>query len=166
MNELAPSLQFPAADAAVRERRPHARPLLAHEFDWTEERVDTLKRMWDAGKSQAEIADAIGCPSRSAIGGKIHRLGISRQVERKPKPPRPERQRGRPARTYLPQCDAEPFESRAVLPEGRLTFAELTNAVCHFPVGAPPYLFCGEPAVAASSYCASCRAIASLPRGG
>jgi hypothetical protein len=44
---------------------------------WTDERVATLKAMWDRGCSQAAIAKELGC-SRGAVGGKCIRLGLLR----------------------------------------------------------------------------------------
>ena len=42
---------------------------------WTEGRIKKLKFMWRAGKSGSKIADALGI-TRSAVLGKLHRLGL------------------------------------------------------------------------------------------
>jgi GcrA cell cycle regulator len=44
---------------------------------WTEERVCELKTMWAEGKSASKIAKALGCFTRNAVIGKIHRLGLA-----------------------------------------------------------------------------------------
>lgn len=162
---MVPNLQFPAADDAAR-RGQGVRPLLPHEFDWTVERVETLTRMWEEGHSQAQIAEALGLVSRSAIGGKIYRLGLARHEARRahPRRDRAPRQRGRRARTYHHAIEADASVSTVALPEGRLYFEDLTPSVCHFPVGAPPYLFCGAE-TQVQPYCRSCAAIARAPRG-
>src|ERR1051325_11365005 len=44
---------------------------------WTSERVETLKKLFDAGLSCSQIAGEIGT-TRNAVIGKMHRLGLSR----------------------------------------------------------------------------------------
>ncbi len=43
---------------------------------WTEQTVETLKKLALEGRSAAWIAEAIGAPSRSAVIGKANRIGI------------------------------------------------------------------------------------------
>jgi GcrA cell cycle regulator len=43
---------------------------------WTEERIDTLKKMWDSGMTATQIAEELGGVSRNAVIGKAHRLGL------------------------------------------------------------------------------------------
>lgn len=47
-------------------------------FDWTDEATAGLRRLHAAGYSASQIAMEIGCPSRNAVIGKIHRLGVKR----------------------------------------------------------------------------------------
>ena len=44
---------------------------------WTDERVETLKRMWGEGASASTIAKELGGVTRNAVIGKVHRLGLS-----------------------------------------------------------------------------------------
>jgi GcrA cell cycle regulator len=44
---------------------------------WTDERVETLKRMWTEGQSASQIAKELGGVTRNAVIGKVHRLGLS-----------------------------------------------------------------------------------------
>jgi GcrA cell cycle regulator len=43
---------------------------------WSDERVETLKRLWRDGLSASEISERMGAASRSAIIGKVHRLKL------------------------------------------------------------------------------------------
>jgi GcrA cell cycle regulator len=58
---------------------------------WTEERIDTLKKMWDSGLTATQIAEELGGVSRNAVIGKAHRLGLqSRPSPVKPNEPKAE----------------------------------------------------------------------------
>ena len=46
-------------------------------MEWTEARVDQLKRLWDEGLSASQIASRLGDVTRNAVIGKAHRLGLS-----------------------------------------------------------------------------------------
>ncbi len=61
-------------------------------MSWTDERVETLKRMWAEGQSASAIAKELGGVTRNAVIGKVHRLGLSnRNDEPEPVPaPAPE----------------------------------------------------------------------------
>lgn len=61
-------------------------------MSWTDERVETLKRMWSEGQSASAIAKELGGVTRNAVIGKVHRLGLSnRNEEPEPAPaPAPE----------------------------------------------------------------------------
>ena len=45
-------------------------------MSWTDERIETLKTMWEAGQTASQIAEALGEVSRNAVIGKAHRLGL------------------------------------------------------------------------------------------
>ncbi|WP_218625173.1 GcrA family cell cycle regulator, partial [Sphingomonas sp. dw_22] len=45
-------------------------------MSWTDERIDTLKKMWDSGLTATQIAEELGGVSRNAVIGKAHRLGL------------------------------------------------------------------------------------------
>jgi len=46
-------------------------------MSWTEDRVETLKKMWADGQSASQIAKELGGVTRNAVIGKVHRLGLS-----------------------------------------------------------------------------------------
>jgi GcrA cell cycle regulator len=55
---------------------------------WTDERIDTLRKMWEAGQTASQIAEELGGVSRNAVIGKAHRLGLqSRPSPVKPNEP-------------------------------------------------------------------------------
>jgi len=99
-------------------------------MSWTDERVETLKKMWGEGQSASQIAKELGGVTRNAVIGKVHRLGLSNRagagapapaatpepkpkpVEVKAKPPAP---RTEPAREIKPD---EP-ETRVTVPHVR-----------------------------------------------
>ena len=49
-------------------------------MSWTDERVETLKKMWSDGQSASQIAKELGGVTRNAVIGKVHRLGLSNRV--------------------------------------------------------------------------------------
>ncbi|MBL4916124.1 GcrA family cell cycle regulator [Szabonella alba] len=49
-------------------------------MSWTDERVETLKKMWTEGQSASQIAKELGGVTRNAVIGKVHRLGLSNRV--------------------------------------------------------------------------------------
>ena len=65
-------------------------------MSWTDERVETLKRMWNEGQSASQIAKELGGVTRNAVIGKVHRLGLSNRVGGK------DRKRKRPPRAVAP----------------------------------------------------------------
>ncbi len=46
-------------------------------MSWTDDRVETLKKMWADGQSASQIAKELGGVTRNAVIGKVHRLGLS-----------------------------------------------------------------------------------------
>tara|TARA_R110002094_G_scaffold195891_1_gene168807 strand:+ start:269 stop:883 length:615 start_codon:yes stop_codon:yes gene_type:complete len=49
-------------------------------MSWTDERVETLKKMWSDGQSASQIAKELGGVTRNAVIGKVHRLGLSNRA--------------------------------------------------------------------------------------
>ena len=54
-------------------------------MSWTDDRIDQLKTMWEAGQTASQIAEALGGVSRNAVIGKAHRL----ELQARPSPVRP-----------------------------------------------------------------------------
>lgn len=148
-------------------------------MNWTEERVERLKKLWAEGLSASQIAADLGGVTRNAVIGKVHRLGLSgRAKPARTSAPRPRKQRPvRPMRsepTYasygnaalkvemMPVADVEPevvplvIETLEVPPEERKTILELTEYTCKWPVGDPStedFYFCGRKSSIGLPYC-------------
>src|ERR1700726_4879491 len=66
-------------------------------MSWTEERVETLKKLWADGLSASQIATELGGITRNAVIGKVHRLGLSgRAKSPSSSTPRPRKARAPP----------------------------------------------------------------------
>jgi len=46
-------------------------------MSWTDERVETLQKLWAEGLSASQIAAQLGGVSRNAVIGKVHRMKLS-----------------------------------------------------------------------------------------
>ncbi len=73
-------------------------------MSWTDERVETLKKMWSEGQSASQIAKELGGVTRNAVIGKVHRLGLSNRAgsaapapEKKPAKAAPKKAATKPA---------------------------------------------------------------------
>lgn len=78
-------------------------------MQWTDERVEKLKRLWAEGLSASQIAAQLGGVSRNAVIGKVHRLNLpgrakaggsssaARPAKRPAQTPRPPAFQNRPA---------------------------------------------------------------------
>ncbi|MBJ3776854.1 GcrA family cell cycle regulator [Acuticoccus mangrovi] len=145
-------------------------------MSWTDDRIETLRKLWADGLSASQIATALGGVSRNAVIGKIHRLGLSGRVK-SPKARTPAKRA-----PVAPQRPAQPAPARVmavgatavkvverelpapvVLPEaeivslhGGVTLLELTHSCCRWPIGDPSdanFRFCGARTAAGEVYC-------------
>jgi GcrA cell cycle regulator len=82
------------------------------EMSWTDERVETLKRMWNEGQSASQIAKELGGVTRNAVIGKVHRLGLSNRVGPAPGPaPAPGKPGAPPVEAEVqPEVEEKPVE--------------------------------------------------------
>ncbi|WP_128254420.1 GcrA family cell cycle regulator [Falsirhodobacter deserti] len=104
-------------------------------MSWTDERVETLKRMWTEGQSASQIAKVLGGVTRNAVIGKVHRLGLSNRgtegedvavaepaPEAKPEPVRPDPEpvrEAQPAPRPAPVATAPTPMRRPIVPAGQ-----------------------------------------------
>lgn len=136
-------------------------------MNWTDERVELLRKLWSEGLSASQIAAQLGSVTRNAVIGKVHRLKLSSRGRATAAPVRQKKatvQAGTPAKspvraasvsrtvtasigTTAPQTqfDAEPvarYQARpvenAVVPISRqLPLVELNERTCKWPNGDP-----------------------------
>lgn len=137
---------------------------------WTQERTEIAKRLWLEGLSAENIACRLGIPSRNAVIGKMHRLGLSRNSSetmrahgrmsgKRVQKQRREKSGYAPAPKPVVRVDAVclplPKEDN---PKGPLVlFADLEPHHCRAPygeVGKSGFGFCGRDKVPGTSYCA------------
>jgi GcrA cell cycle regulator len=60
-------------------------------MNWTDERVEILKKLWAEGLSASQIAAQLGGVSRNAVIGKVHRLKLSSRGRATAAPARPKK---------------------------------------------------------------------------
>ena len=128
---------------------------------WTGERVERLEKLWHAGWSAAKIAVDFGAFSRSAVLGKVHRLGLPSR-ERPAACPRP---MPKPRTERIKPRDPRPLEilaRKATPPQPEyvcVSIDELKPHHCRFPLGDSPVMYCGQQKIENSSYCAYCHSV-------
>ena len=153
-------------------------------MSWTDERVETLKKLWGEGLSASQIAAELGGVTRNAVIGKVHRLGLSGRAKSpssaapRPRKPRTHGQMLRVSRpsvrgntalahAYEIEVEAEAELADNVIPMGqRRTLLELTEETCRWPIGDPgqaDFFFCGGRTVSSLPYCAYHSRVAYQP---
>jgi len=143
---------------------------------WTDDRVETLKKLWLDGLSASQIAKHLGGVTRNAVIGKVHRLGLSgraapsqptRQTFKAPRPPRPIAQpMARRAVEHAPAAPAPRATPYVELP-GTATVLTLGAHMCKWPIGDPAadgFTFCGRRAGDDGPYCIEHARIAYQPQ--
>jgi GcrA cell cycle regulator len=146
---------------------------------WTDERVESLKKLWIEGLSASQIAKQLGGVTRNAVIGKVHRLGLAGRAtpSRPAKRPRPaSRPRlassssnavARPRMAPAPYLALVPQLEPLKADDGSVTTVlTLSDTVCKWPIGDPTettFAFCGRGAGQAGPYCADHAALAFQP---
>ncbi|MGH6986510.1 MAG: GcrA family cell cycle regulator [Caulobacteraceae bacterium] len=145
---------------------------------WTDERVETLKKLWLDGLSASQIAKHLGGVTRNAVIGKVHRLGLSgratpsqpsRTLFKTPRPPRPAVSSGshlrRPVERHVVSHPA-PKPAPYVEQPGTATVLTLGAHMCKWPIGDPSsdsFTFCGRRAAEEGPYCVEHARLAYQP---
>jgi len=130
---------------------------------WTDDRVGRLKMLWFEGRTADQIARELqNGISRSAVLGKVHRLGLS--AGRPGRPPvsqtaapraRIERAIAGPVERAAAGAASVPVERAPDLPTGGLTILTVGRGQCRWPYGDPAHAgfsLCGRP-VARGAFC-------------
>ena len=145
---------------------------------WTDERVETLKKLWLDGLSASQIAKQLGGVTRNAVIGKVHRLGLSgratpsqpqRPAFKAPRAPRPAMTSApAPRRAIEPSMPAQlPAPSLAPEEPGTATVLTLGAHMCKWPIGDPAsdsFTFCGRRSDREGPYCADHARVAYQPQ--
>jgi GcrA cell cycle regulator len=76
-------------------------------MSWTDERVETLKKMWGEGQSASQIAKELGSVTRNAVIGKVHRLGLSNRATSAPAKPAAKEKAAAPKVAEKPKVEAK-----------------------------------------------------------
>jgi GcrA cell cycle regulator len=94
-------------------------------MSWTDERIETLKTMWEAGQTASQIAEALGGVSRNAVIGKAHRLELqARPSPVKANEPEPVAAAPAPEPVAPPTPEPEPEIAAAAPEEPEIEVAE------------------------------------------
>ena len=153
-------------------------------MEWTEQRIEMLRRLWGQGQTASQIASALGGVTQNAVIGKAHRLGLTGRpspikrdangaviAKRRPTPRRVMAAQAKPmmplqrtmpaqpqenggAASQAQQMPPAPREQQRSYPPAR---AHGGVKSCSWPVGDPKqpgFHFCGEPSEPGRPYCA------------
>ena len=160
-------------------------------FDWNDQNTAELRRLRNDGASFSQIARSIGCPSRNAVIGKAHRLGLdgvarpAAKVASIPPLKSPEKQNIRPqniARKAQRRAEErremfeeiadkaiQKFEATVAVSAEPVRFLERGLFQCAFPAAGwdaahiTEKRCCGAPTTRLTSYCARCEAVVYAP---
>ncbi len=145
-------------------------------MSWTDDRVDTLKKLWGEGRTAAEIAKELGGVTRNAVIGKAHRLKLSNRVspiQQNTKKSAPSVAAPNVAVQTMPKAVAntnaaplpkavekaapmKPVMSESDAKRKRYALTDLDPSMCRWPLGDPRednFGFCGCSADSSSPYC-------------
>ena len=147
---------------------------------WTDERIETLRKGWEGGKTASQIAEELGeGVSRNAVIGKAHRLGLQARPspvkggEGEVEAPAPVAAVAKPV--AAPRAKVEAVVAAPVAPPpaekpaprrttravanakpAKTTLLDLSERVCKWPIGHPgeaDFHFCGAPSKPSFPYC-------------
>ena len=146
-------------------------------MNWTDERVELLKKLWADGLSASQIASQLGGVTRNAVIGKVHRLNLSGRAKpastaarprktRPTQPPRPTSPRPMVAGNTALKIQHQPAPRRVavqvpiedlVVPISlNVSLLALNDQMCKWPLGDPGtegFHFCGHRNFNGLPYC-------------
>jgi GcrA cell cycle regulator len=162
-------------------------------MNWTDERVELLRKLWSEGLSASQIAAQLGSVTRNAVIGKVHRLKLSSRGRTTAAAPRQKKTSQGAAGSKVAsrsatvtrsmttsigatalqaQFDVEPVvryrpaENVVVPISRRLQLVQLSERTCKWPNGDPlteEFSFCGNDSAETGPYCTYHSRIAFQP---
>ena len=122
---------------------------------WTDERVETLKKLWGDGKTASQIAEILGGVTRNAVIGKAHRLNLSKRAS--------------PLPVTRKQKVNPRIETPSHVSKGKsISLLEMKERSCRWPNGDPKkadFSFCGLDALPGIPYCGEHASVAYQTNG-
>lgn len=121
---------------------------------WTPEKIKSLKKLWQKGKSTVEIGKALGI-SKNAVVGKVHRL----ELAARPSPIKSgtAKTAAKTASKSTAKTSTKNASKTVSKPKSnKTTLMDLKLTSCRWPIGDPKdadFHFCGKPAQTGKPYC-------------
>lgn len=102
-------------------------------MEWTEQRIDMLRKLWGQGQTASQIATLLGGVTRNAVIGKAHRLGLTGR-------PSPIKREGAEAAAprRKPAAQRRQQPSLAPMPPARHAVTHASQPAHHVQPGAQP----------------------------
>lgn len=142
---------------------------------WSQEAEATLRQLWNTGLSASLIGKRLGF-SRSAVLGKVHRMGLSGRVTQTSRvyPAKSKMQRrseaakkGRRTRERFEAARADTVAEiilpSETAPPNATPLIDMRNDQCRWPYGDGPFVFCPEIREQGFQYCLGHQAKAINP---
>ncbi len=136
-------------------------------FDWSEDNIDLMKRLWASGLTGSQIAARMGT-TRSSVIGKVHRLHLPKRATVALTTPRRQPPAQIPSLAVLSEMPNEPEPqlrepvTETVTPVKRgfgpckTSDLQMGDHRCRWPVGDPrdkDFHFCGDEQKPGKPYC-------------
>ncbi len=143
-------------------------------MSWTDEKVESLKKLWGSGKTASQIAEIIGGISRNAVIGKAHRLNLSAKIKTRSVKSNQNFDSSTSEINIQTSKKVRKSKFKSLIiekdfePENPKQLEELDENSCKWPIGHPnekSFYFCGRSSLKDFSYCKLHLLYAYQPKG-
>ena len=143
-------------------------------MSWTDEKVESLKKLWGSGKTASQIAEIIGGISRNAVIGKAHRLNLSAKIKTRSATSNQNFDSSASEKNIQTSKKVRKSKFKSLIiekdfePESPKQLEELDENSCKWPIGHPnekSFYFCGRSSLKDFSYCKLHLLYAYQPKG-
>tara|TARA_A100001388_G_C28640354_1_gene436760 strand:- start:339 stop:836 length:498 start_codon:yes stop_codon:yes gene_type:complete len=143
-------------------------------MSWTDEKVESLKKLWGSGKTASQIAEIIGGISRNAVIGKAHRLNLSAKIKTRSATSNQNFDSSTTEKNIQTSKKVRRSKFKSLIiekdfePENPKQLEELDENSCKWPIGHPnekSFYFCGRSSLKDFSYCKLHLLYAYQPKG-